>query len=461
MQIRTRLTLQFLLIGAIIIILASVAIYFFSMKFRQQAFFDRLQEKARITSNLLLEANLNASLIEQFERSNPMKMNNEKIIILDALDDTTFTTDYDKEIVIRYDILENIRSGRQLFYTQGKYEIMGSLYRLKSNDYYVVLAAAIDNDGKQHLEKLRIILYVVCLISLILITVAGWIYSGRSLKPITDVINRVDKISVTSLNLRIDEGNGKDEIGRLAGTFNKMLARLEKSFTVQKDFISNASHELRTPLTAINGQLEVLSLKDRTNDEYKTAIKSVLEDTRSIIDLANRLLLIARTSAEGPVNFSSKVRIDEILWQTRDELIRFNKKFLVNIILDDTVEDESQMTITGDESLLKIAMSNLMENGCKYSSDHIVQVKLKNDENNIQILFNDSGIGIPSDEQSKVFEPFYRSQNAKSYPGTGIGLSIVKQIIENHNGTISLTSEVGHGTNVVITFPLSESQGIL
>lgn len=456
MQIRTRLTLQFLLIGAVIMVMASASIYYFSSRYRQEAFYDRLQTKARITSDLLLEANLNANMIEQLERTNPVKLNNEKIIILNVIDDTVFTTDYTKEIRIRYDILENIRAGRQIFYSQGDFEIMGSLFRQRSNDRYVVLAAAIDTEGKRHLENLAIILFTVCLASLILMSIAGWIYSGRALKPISDVVKKVDEITITSLNLRLDEGNRKDELSRLASTFNKVLARLEKSFAMQKDFISNASHELRTPLTAISGQLEVLSLKDRTNDEYKGAIKSVLDDTRSIIDLANRLLLIARTSAEGPINFSNKVRIDEILWETRDELVHFNKGYHINVFLDGTVDDESQMMVTGDASLLKVAISNLMENACKYSNDHKVHVQFGSSDGLITMIFNDNGIGIPQEDLARVFEPFYRSNNAKTFPGTGIGLPIVKQIVEIHNGNILLTSEVGKGTQVILKLPVSK-----
>ena len=154
----------------------------------------------------------------------------------------------------------------------------------------------------------------------------GWFFSGRALKPISDVVKKVEDISITSLNLRVFEGNGTDEIGRLANTFNKMLERLETSFAMQKTFIANASHELRTPLTSINGQLEVLMMKDRSTMEYKSALGSVLDDIRSLIDLSNRLLLIARTSGEGPVNINKKLRIDEILWQAQEEILRFNKR---------------------------------------------------------------------------------------------------------------------------------------
>ncbi len=109
------------------------------------------------------------------------------------------------------------------------------------------------------------------------------VFSGRALKPMSDVVGRVEEISISSLNLRVPEGNGADEIGRLARTFNNMLERLETSFSMQKNFIANASHELRTPLTSINGQLEVLMLKERSPEEYRTAVVSVMEDIKTLL----------------------------------------------------------------------------------------------------------------------------------------------------------------------------------
>jgi len=162
-------------------------------------------------------------------------------------------------------------------------------------------------------------------------------YSGRALKPISDVVKKVEDITITSLNLRVFEGKGNDEIGKLARTFNKMLERLETSFSMQKNFIANASHELRTPLTSINGQLEVLMMKERSSEEYKSALTSVLDDIKSLIVLSNRLLLIARTSAEGPVNFNKKIRIDEILWQVQEEIQRFNSNYRINISIDNSI----------------------------------------------------------------------------------------------------------------------------
>jgi signal transduction histidine kinase len=222
---------------------------------------------------------------------------------------------------------------------------------------------------------------------------------------------------------------------------------------MQKSFIANASHELRTPLTSINGQLEVLMMKDRSTDEYKSALGSVLDDIQSLIDISNRLLMIARTSAEGPMNFSNKIRVDEILWQVREEILRFNKSCHISISIDNSLTDFDQMVVAGDESLLKVAVSNIIDNACKYSPDHKVSVKLHHIENWIEVIFEDKGIGISGADLQKILEPFYRGSNALSYSGSGIGLALVNQIIKNHNGQLQITSGLGKGTVVKILLP--------
>lgn len=256
------------------------------------------------------------------------------------------------------------------------------------------------------------------------------------------------------MNLRVSEGNGTDEIAMLAKTFNKMLDRLEVAFQTQKDFISNASHELRTPLTAINGQLEVLLMKDRSSVDYKKVIESVLEDIKNIIDLSNRLLLLAQTSTVDAGIKSQSVRIDEIILQAADEVKRLNCNYNIHLSFAESFTDSEQMDVLGDESLLKTGFANIIENACKYSADHTVNISLEFNQGRIVINFTDSGIGISNDDLEQIFEPFHRGENAKSFTtGHGIGLSLVHRIIKNHNGTIQITSQLGLGTIVTIELP--------
>lgn len=434
-------------------LIASIAIYYFSANFRRNDFNSLLRSRAMSVAKLVLDSyEYNANLILRSGTGYPARLPEEKYMILNFNKDTLYTSDKYWKLKEIDDIISQVKSDKEVVHRQDLFEVVGiphttGLYK------FVVIGAAIDKDGLIHMKKLRIILIVVCLISLISFFIAGWFYSGRALKPISDVVSNVDDITISSLNLRVPEGNGTDEIGRLAKTFNKMLERLETSFAMQKNFIANASHELRTPLTSINGQIEVLMMKDRPADEYKSALGSVLEDIKSLIDLSNRLLLIARTSAEGPSSYSTKIRIDEIIWQAQEEIKKFNPSFHINISPDSSLTDSEQIIVAGDEYLLKTAVSNIIENACKYSYDNTVNIKFGSTDRMVKVVFEDRGIGISEEDIKKIFEPFYRGGNAISYPGTGIGLSLVNQIIKNHNGTLDISSKIGQGTIITLFLP--------
>lgn len=434
-------------------IFTSLIIYYSSAGFRKEDFNNRLRNKAKSTARLLLEAKeIDPDRVLRLEKDNPVNLINEKIIILNFLNDVIYSTDPSNEIIIIGSVLERIRSLEDVTYKQGRYDIVGVLYTAKF-DRFVVLAAATDIEGEFYLKKLQLILVLVCGLSVILFSLAGWIYSGKALKPMTEVVKRVEEISISSLNLRVPVHNELDEIGKLAKTFNKMLERLETSFAVQKDFISNASHELRTPLTSINGQLEVLLLKDRTSQEYKDAVESVLEDIKSLILLSNRLLMVARSKSESVVNMEKEVRIDEVLWQSQEETQKYNKGYQVNISLGESLTDSDHLVVNGDEPLIRAALTNIIDNACKYSNDHSVDIQMEHSGQQIELVFTDKGIGISEAELQKVFEPFYRASNAIEYPGTGIGLQLVNQIIKTHNGTIRISSELGKGTKVIVKLP--------
>lgn len=456
MQIRTRLTLQFLLIGGMIMLISSSAIYLTSSRQRKNDFQKLLLNKARTTLNMLSNTTANdAKTMLEIEKKNPSSLTNERIVILNYDNEKiVYTTDIKRELKITASILEKVQNGFILTFTQKPFEGIATIY-YNNFGSFIVIAAAVDTEGSRRQEKLLLILTIVCLLSFVLFFVAGWFYSGRALKPISDVIKSVEEISITSLNKRVDEGNGTDEIARLAITFNNMLERLETAFSMQKDFISNASHELRTPLTSINGQLEVLLMNERSKEDYKAALNSVLEDIRSLIDISNRLLLMAKASAQNNMSTFSSIRLDDILWQVREDIMKHNPGYTVNIHLADNLTESEHMITVGEAYMLKVAITNIAENGCKYSNDHQVDARLDSDGSKIILSFTDHGIGISQEDLAKIFEPFYRGSNTISYPGTGIGLALVRQIIKIHGGSIDMSSEINKGTNVTITLPVA------
>jgi len=453
MQIRTRLTLQFITIVAITLLLISLAIYFFSENHRKEDFFDRLFKKASNTAMLLIQFDeVDIDLLKKIEADNPVSLPRERIIIIDYKDDVIYSTDEDQVIKVTKKLLDNIRLNEQIRIRQGDYEILGFLFT-HQYDRFVVMAGAVDIYGFKKMDNLRNILIVVMSISLFLLLISGWIYAGRALNPISKIISKVNEISISSLNLRLDEGNKKDEIAQLAGTFNKMLDRLETAFKSQKQFINNASHELRTPLTAITGQLEVVLMQQRSPEEYNKVINSVLEDMRSLNSISNRLLLLAQASNKLSELNIKPIRIDEAIWLCREELIKRNENYRIHVGLDESLDDEASMIITGDEQLIRTMITNLMDNGCKYSNDHKVEVKLQADPGYLLLTFADQGIGIPEDDLKHIFEPFRRGQNAYPVKGHGIGLSLVERIVILHDGSIEVHSELNKGTVFNVRLP--------
>jgi signal transduction histidine kinase len=453
MKIRQKLTLQFSLMAGVIMLLFSLTVYFASATYRRDDFYQRLESRAYSTARLLIEVDeIDTDLLNKIEEDNPISLPDEKIIILNYKNEILYSTDTRNVIIYDEDLLTRIRTSGEVRTKSGRYELMGILFPEEYNRF-VVLSAARDIYGFDKLKNLRMILLLINGIFLILYYPAGWLFAARAFSPISRVIDRVEEISIASLDLRLDEGNGKDELAHLAHTFNRMLDRLETAFDVQKDFISNASHELRTPLTAIRGQLEVLLMKERPAGDYRETTEAVLEDIRKLNRLLDRLLLMAHASSEGARAGFREVRIDEILWQAREELLKYERSYSVTIALDEKISDIENLIIRGDEQLLMSAVTNIMENGCKYSPDRSVRVFLSNDTKHISVGFTDNGPGIAEDEIERIFESFYRSKVTAAVRGHGIGLSLAKQIIDIHHGEITVYSRPGEGTTITLSFP--------
>lgn len=455
MEIRRKLLYQFIATVALILLLSSLAIYFSFSKLRKEEFYERLDSKAKMVVQMLIEIDeIDAELLKKIEKNNPVSLPDEKIIIYDYQNNILYSTDEDHILKITTELLDEIRLNEALRLKQKPYEILGQFYTSKY-DRYVVFAAANDIFGLNKLYRLRVILIIVFLINLVIVFFFGRIFASRALKPISNIMSQVDAIGVSNMNLRVSEGNGTDELALLAKTFNKMLDRLEVAFRTQKNFIANASHELRTPLTVITGQLEVILMNARKNKDYRNTIISVLEEIKNLNHISNRLLLLAQTSSDFSEADHKLIRIDDILWQTRKEILKRFKDYQIHINLSETIDDESKLTIKGNELFIKAALNNLIDNGCKYSSDHTTEIFISSENNHVIIDFLDRGIGIPNDEIKMIFQPFYRARNAMDRKGHGIGLSLVDKIITLHKGNIQIKSEIMQGTNFNISIPLS------
>jgi len=453
-NIRTRLTLQFTAIVGIILVFFSLSILYFSSTFRESEFYSRLENKALTTAQLLINVKeVDHDLLKIIDRNTINALYSEKVVIYDYLNNQIYNSLDDDSINVSKELLDKIRLEKNITYHQGNYEVIGLLYADKY-DRFVVIASALDRYGRSKLNNLKWILIIGCFTSIGITIFIGRIYAGKALQPMSNVVKQVEKIKLSSLNLRVDEGNGTDEIAQLAITFNKVLERLQSAFEMQRSFVSNASHELRTPLTSITGQIEVSLMKNRSQEEYESILQSVLEDIKNLNELSNGLLDLAKVSSDVSDISLRDLRVDELLWQTRSELLSRKMDYKILIHFDEPIEDESNLVVPANEHLLKIAFVNLMDNACKYSQTKEVEINLRIVGRNIQIDFQDKGIGIDSDDIKNIFEPFFRAKNAKTIPGNGLGLSLTQKIISIHKGKIEINSVLNTGTSISVFLPL-------
>jgi signal transduction histidine kinase len=454
MNIRVKLTLQFAIITASILFIFSLTIYFFSANYRESQFKYRLKDKAITSAKLLLEIEeIDASLLKIIER-NTTVLPQEVIEVYDSNNLRTYRSREPANIVVEINLLDKIRKSREYFFEIGEFECTGLVYNV-NNKEYVVISSAFDQYGLSRLRHLRLLLSISFFVSIGFIFGISYFVSGIVFRPIMKVISQVEKISFTNLNQRVDEGNGRDEIASLAITFNQMLDRLASAFQVQRSFVSNASHELRTPLTALMTQIEVTLMSERPPEEYREVLNSLIEDLRSLIELTNGLLYLAQVDLDITQINQNNIRIDELLWQSQQDLLKRKPEYKISIEFSDLPDDEESLHVIGNENLLKTAFINLMDNSCKYSIENYSRVLIGFARREIEIEFVDKGVGISKLELDKVTLPFYRGENVLKLKGHGLGLSLTKKIVELHRGSMKISSELNKGTRITLSFPIA------
>lgn len=452
MKIRNRLTLQFTAIVAIIMAVVLSSIYALFYQHTRNGFYERLKERAFITAHIFLEEDeLNQALFLTFQEKYFQKLHEEIIQVYNESDDIQFVEE-DLKVFSSPELLEKVKNKKELRYSEGDRQFTTIFYHDNQGDF-VILASAIDKYGAAKLETLRLVMFVCFVFAMLFIYLAGRVFSRKALAPIPEVVNSVKQISASNLHLRVDTGNGKDEIAELAITFNHMLDRLESAFEMQKNFVSNASHELRTPLTAIIGEIEVLLARDRSIEEYKKSLESVLNEAQQMEELANGLLSLAQANLNNVGPVVEPVRIDELLWEIRDNLVKHHPGTPeIKLNFENLPENCDKLSLTGNKHLLYTAFSNIIENGLKFSGNQPITCNF-DAKKGISINIVDQGIGIAEDELKNIFQAFYRAGNARQFTGHGIGLSLAEKIFKMHGASISIKSGLGMGTSVTVNFP--------
>jgi signal transduction histidine kinase len=304
------------------------------------------------------------------------------------------------------------------------------------------------------LRELVVTLILAWMIAVFICVVISWIFVGWTLHPVKRMTNDALKIAASGkLDRRIVESGKNDEFGELSKALNSMLTSLEVSYITLRRFLGDVSHELRTPLTSIRSNLEFIQRATRApENERFAALHDTMIETERMAGLINNLLLLARSEAPASFVFE-KIDFAEIVsdvtasYHTR--LVQLKRKIITEIT--------GPSMVNGDREKLRQAFVILLDNAIKYAPVRSkITILLKRIGKTVRLKISDAGPGIPENELGLVFNRFYRASNVRSkYAGTGLGLPIVKTILDNHNSKIELSNLKPHGLVVTITIPAS------
>ncbi len=285
--------------------------------------------------------------------------------------------------------------------------------------------------------------------------VGGWVFAGRALLPLDQVVEELRDLDADNLNARLPESRGTFEVQELARNFNALLGRLESAFRRVREFTADASHELRTPLTILRGEAEVALRKERSADEYRAVLASGLEEVQRMGRIVEDLLLLAKgdlgeiTVEKTPLDLAPFLR----------ELGEQARALAAADGLDLTLVGGPSAVVMADPLRLRQLFWNLLDNAVKYTppggkvflSHGILSPEW------VRVTVKDTGIGIPAEHLPRIFERFYRVDKHRSRAGggSGLGLAIGKWVAEAHGGRIEVRSKPGEGTSFLVHLPLT------
>jgi two-component system, OmpR family, heavy metal sensor histidine kinase CusS len=341
--------------------------------------------------------------------------------------------------------LKHYRTGSKLFSLVALNEESGSqLYTLQ---------VAQDRSSDEQVKRNFAVLFVVVLSGGVMASaLIAIIVTRRGLLPLRQMAQSLERIGPDQLKERIGSTGWPRELQPLAIAFDQMLKRLDDSFTRLSQFSADLAHELRTPIANMLGEAQVALTRDRAAAEYRETIESTVAECERLSRIVDNLLFVARVdAAREPIArkwFDARVAIEKIaaFYQT---------------VADDhnvTISCSGDGQIYADPDLFERAVGNLLDNALRFTAEHgAIRVAVSRHNRDFEVTVSDNGSGIATEHLPRVFDRFYRAESSRGSDGAGLGLALVKSIVELHGGSAAIQSELNHGTTVVLRFPAAPS----
>lgn len=328
--------------------------------------------------------------------------------------------------------------------------VFNSLINQNNMPLYIQITKDLDLEN-MYIRILFIVLMVVNGLSVLTAILIGSKVSKKMLSPIETMTKTVKSITINNLDKRLDVSGAHDELKELAQTFNKMIDHIQGSYDRQNQFVSDASHELRTPISVIQGYANLLDRWGKDDRKVlEESISAVKSESENMKDLTEKLLFLARADK----NLLKFEKEDFIINDLIDEIVKETK--LIDTAHQIISDASKEIQIFADRKALKQAIRVFVDNSIKFTpSGGEIKISLYPQRKHLVITIEDTGIGIPKEDTPNIFDRFYRSDKSRSKDtgGHGLGLTIAKWIIDNHNGRIDIKSTVDVGTKISINLP--------
>ncbi|MBO3444292.1 ATP-binding protein [Clostridium sp. CCUG 7971] len=306
----------------------------------------------------------------------------------------------------------------------------------------ITQAQTITQAAQMEKDKLAATSIISMLAVIVLGCIITYLTTGKSLESVKKLNDEIKDISEHNLSKKINEEGAEDEIKELTKSFNNMLVRIDDAFETQKQFSLNVAHELRTPLSVIQMKIDVFKKrKEQTTEDYKKLIGVIEKNNNRLSKVVEELLSICN---RDNIERKDQINFDKIIKSIIVELREVASEKNINIDIDENMNVNAAKAFYGNEQLLYRAIYNLIENSIKYNIENgYVNIYLNEENDFISIVITNSGIGIEKEDYENIFKPFYRVDKSRSRKigGSGLGLSIVKTIIDHHNGNIRVESD--------------------
>jgi two-component system OmpR family sensor kinase len=313
----------------------------------------------------------------------------------------------------------------------------------------VLVVGTTRQDRAETLSSLRGELLIAVPVALLLATLAGYALAGVALRPVEAMRRRAEAISAETPGERLPVPSTGDEVERLGETLNSMLGRLEAGLQRERDFVADAGHELRTPLALLSTELELALRHGERPDELRAAISSASEEAQRLVQLAEDLLLIARTD-KGQL----ALRLEPVDLEALLSTVATRFEWRAAEAGREIVHEAPRKTfVSGDRLRLEQALGNLVDNALRHGAG-TVRLEARPSRQTVQLHVRDEGDGFPPDFLPRAFERFTRPNVDRSGRGTGLGLSIVRTIASAHGGVAAAANDAGGGADVWIALPL-------